>query len=96
MNTTAIWNTLKTTGSYTPAWTPNNSAESCKACEAVCEALATDKVVDHIKGCGNITTYLREGIKFMVYCTYDFTNFSSSEDPGFAESRHYTIKTLKH
>lgn len=94
MNITTIWNTLKTTGSYTPDWTPGHPEESCKACEAICEALSTDTKVDHIKGAGNLHIYSREGIRFMIYNTYG--DFKSSDEPGFNESRHYTIKTLKH
>ena len=94
MDINTIWTTLKETGSYTPAWTPGHLAESCKACEAICEALSTDTKVHHIKGAGNLHTYSREGIKFQVFNTYG--NFKSSEDPGFHESRHYTIKVLKH
>lgn len=93
-NINTIWNELKATGSYTPDWTPGHPEESCKACEAICEAIASSKVIDHIKGCGDITTYNREGIRFMIYNTYG--NFKSSQEPGFAESRHYTIKTLKY
>ena len=92
MNITTIWNTLKATGSYTPDWTPGHPEESCKACEAVCEALSTDTKVDHIKGAGNLHTYSREGIQFMICNTYG----KNPWEEGFNESRHYTIKTLKY
>lgn len=91
MNTTAIWNTLKETGSYTPDWTPGRPEESYQACKAVCEAIATATMEDYIKGCGIITKYFHEGIKFMIFNTY-----GNPWEEGFNESRHFIIRTLKY
>ena len=87
MNITAIWNTLKAEGKYTPEWTPGQEAENLQAAKTVCEQLATSSKTDKL----GITTYKREGIKFMIYSTYG--NFSSSEEPGFRDTHHYIIRT---
>ena len=89
MNITAIWNTLKAEGKYTPEWTPGQEAENLQAAKVVCEQLATSSKTDKM----GITTYKREGIKFMIYSTYNFEDFRSSEESGFRDTHHYIIRT---
>ena len=91
----AIWKELNETGEYTPAWKPNKAEESEKAAEEICEAIIKELggKIKVIRCCGTRTNhYVKDGKTFAIFHTYDFENFNSSEEPGFAESSHYTIK----
>ena len=91
---TAIWNILLTTGSYTPAWEKGNEAQSLKDCLDIATGLAD--LTKKVSCCGtSVEYYWKDNLEFGIYHTYDFANFKSSEEPGFAETSHYTIKLHK-
>lgn len=90
-----IWNELTTKGSYTPRWKPGHEAQSLEVaisiCEALCRELGGKKKV--IRCCGlRINNWLVCGKTLGIFHTYDFHKFSSSEEPGFAETSHYIIR----
>ena len=90
-----IWNELTTKGSYTPRWKPGHEAQSLEVatsiCEALCRELGGKKKV--IRCCGlRMNNWLVCGKTLGIFHTYDFHKFSSSEEPGFAETSHYIIR----
>lgn len=90
-----IWNELTTKGSYTPRWKPGHEAQSLEVatsiCEALCRELGGKKKV--IRCCGlRVNNWLVCGKTLGIFHTYDFANFKSSEEPGFAETSHYIIR----
>lgn len=90
-----IWNELTTKGSYTPRWKPGHEAQSLEVatsiCEALCRELGGKKKV--IRCCGlRVNNWLVCGKTLGIFHTYDFHKFSSSEEPGFAETSHYIIR----
>ena len=90
-----IWNELTTKGSYTPRWKPGHEAQSLAVatsiCEALCRELGGKKKV--IRCCGlRVNNWLVCGKTLGIFHTYDFHKFSSSEEPGFAETSHYIIR----
>lgn len=90
-----IWNELTTKGSYTPSWKPGHEAQSLEVatsiCEALCRELGGKKKV--IRCCGlRVNNWLVCGKTLGIFHTYDFHKFSSSEEPGFAETSHYIIR----
>lgn len=94
MELTKIWEELKTTGSYTPAWEPCKDGYSFEDCYNICKALAEkEKAVTFRKT--RTVYFFKEGLEFSIYATYDFENYNSSEEPGFKDSLHYVIKINK-
>lgn len=86
-----IWNTLLTTGEYTPAWTAGNDEQSLADCRTICKELAD--LTKDARCCGTSVTYFwKDGLEFGIYRTHDFDSFKSYEEPGFAESAHYNIQ----
>ena len=93
-NLNTIWNELLTTGEYTPTWTPGNEAQSLTDCLAIANELSD--LTKEVRCCGtSVNYYWHEGLEFGIYHTFDFANFKSSEEPGFSETSHYTIKLHK-
>lgn len=91
---TAIWNTLLTTGTYTPAWEKGNEVKSLQDCLDIARSLAD--LTKKVSCCGcSVEYYWKNNLEFSIVHTYDFHKFSSSEEPGFAETSHYTIQLHK-
>lgn len=94
-NIEIIWKELSETKKYTPDWKPDETEKSFKDAEEICEAIIKDlggkkKVIR----CGGTRTnhYQKDGKTFAIFHTFDFENFNSSEDPGFAETSHFIIR----
>lgn len=92
---TEIWNTLLTTGQYTPDWKPGQEQQNMISAISVCKELVKELGGKEVTSTVNnlaLTRYIVKGKTLMVYHTYDFANFKSSVEPGFAETSHYIIR----
>lgn len=90
-----IWNELITKGEFTPRWKPGHEAQNLEVatfiCEALCRELGGKKKITRC--CGTrVNNWLVCGKTLGIFHTYDFANFKSSEEPGFAETSHYIIR----
>lgn len=91
----AIWNTLLTTGKYTPDWEPKKKVESLHSCEFICLALADETREVKLDRNLKVDRYFKDGREFEILHTYDFENYKSSQELGFSDTAHYLIRLVK-